>query len=90
MMREYRRHLPHQIPESVPIFLTWNVKGAMPRMQALEQVVKENGVTHMAAICAICKAQFTKVVPYYKYPMDMIQSVHGLVSKAIRLTPADK
>ncbi|MBS1235926.1 MAG: reductase [Proteobacteria bacterium] len=66
------------------------VKGAMPRMQALEQVVKENGVTHMAAICAICKAQFTKVVPYYKYPMDMIQSVHGLVSKAIRLTPADK
>jgi len=66
------------------------VKGAMPRMQALEQVVKENGVTHMAAICAICKAQFTKVVPYYKYPMDMIQSVHGLVSKAIRLAPADK
>jgi Fe-S oxidoreductase len=64
------------------------VKGAMPRMQALEQVVKENGVTHMAAICAICKAQFTKVVPYYKYEMDMIQSVHGLVSKAIRLSPA--
>jgi len=66
------------------------VKGAMPRMQALKQVVEENGVTHMAAICAICKAQFTKVVPYYKYQMDMIQSVHGLVSKAIRLTPADK
>jgi len=66
------------------------VKGAMPRMQALKQVVEENGVTHMAAICAICKAQFTKVVPYYKYEMDMIQSVHGLVSKAIRLTPADK
>jgi Fe-S oxidoreductase len=66
------------------------VKGAMPRMQALKQVVEENGVTHMAAICAICKAQFTKVLPYYKYQMDMIQSVHGLVSKAIRLTPADK
>jgi Fe-S oxidoreductase len=66
------------------------VKGAMPRMQALNQVVQENGVTHMAAICAICKAQFTKVVPYYKFEMDMIQSVHGLVSKAIRLTPADK
>jgi len=66
------------------------VKGAMPRMQALKQVVEENGVTHMAAICAICKAQFTKVVPYYKYEMDMIQSVHGLVSKAIRLTPSDK
>jgi Fe-S oxidoreductase len=66
------------------------VKGAMPRMQALKQVVEENGVTHMAAICAICKAQFTKVLPYYKYEMGMIQSVHGLVSNAIRLTPADK
>jgi Fe-S oxidoreductase len=66
------------------------VKGAMPRMQALKEVVEEKGVTHMAAICAICKAQFTKVLPYYKFQMDMIQSVHGLVSKAIRLTPADK
>jgi len=70
--------------------LELRVKGAMPRMQALKQVVEENGVTHMAAICAICKAQFTKVLPYYKYEMDMIQSVHGLVSTAIRLTPADK
>ena len=62
------------------------VKGAMPRMQALKEVVDESGVTHVAAICAICKAQFTKVLPYYKFPMDMIQSVHGLVSKAILLT----
>ncbi len=61
------------------------VKGAMPRMQALKQVVDEYGVNHVAAICAICKSQFTKVLPYYKYPMDMIGSVHGLVSKAIRL-----
>lgn len=29
--REYRRHLPHQIPESVPLFLTWNLKGAIPK-----------------------------------------------------------
>ena len=64
------------------------VKGAMPRMQALKEVVDESQVTHIAAICAICKAQFTKVLPYYKFPMDMIQSVHGLVSKAIRLDPA--
>jgi Fe-S oxidoreductase len=61
------------------------VKGAYPRMQALRDVVEQHGVTHMAAICAICKAQFTKVLPYYKFPMDMIQSVHGLVSNAIRL-----
>jgi Fe-S oxidoreductase len=61
------------------------VKGAMPRMQALKQVIDEHGVTHMATICAICKAQFTKVLPYYKRSMDMIVSVHGLVSNAIRL-----
>jgi REP element-mobilizing transposase RayT len=30
MKREYRRHLPHQVPNDVPIFLTWNLKGAMP------------------------------------------------------------
>ncbi len=65
------------------------VKGALPRMQALREVVEEHGVTHIAAICAICKAQFTKVLPYYQFPMDMIQSVHGLVSKAIRLGPTN-
>jgi Fe-S oxidoreductase len=63
------------------------VKGAAPRMQALQQVVEEHGVNYMAAICAICKSQFTKVLPYYKHPMDMIGSVHGLVSNAIVLGP---
>jgi len=63
------------------------VKGALPRMQALQQVVDEHGVNYLAAICAICKSQFTKVLPYYKHPMDMIGSVHGLVSKAIQLGP---
>jgi Fe-S oxidoreductase len=61
------------------------VKGAMPRMQALKQVVEEHDVNHIAAICAICKSQFTKVLPYYEFPMDMIGSVHGLVSNAIQL-----
>ena len=61
------------------------VKGAMPRMQALKQVVEENGVTHMAAICAICKSQFAKVLPYYGFAMDDIVSVHQLVSNAIVL-----
>ncbi len=65
--------------------LELRVKGSLPRMQALKQVVDEHGVTHVAAICAICKAQFSKILPYYKFPMDMIQSVHGLVSNAIRL-----
>src|SRR3990170_302576 len=39
------------------------VKGALPRMQALKQVVEEYGVNHIAAICAICESQFTKVLP---------------------------
>jgi Fe-S oxidoreductase len=65
--------------------LELRVKGAQPRMLALKQVVDEYGVNHVAAICAICKSQFSKVLPYYKFPMDMIGSVHGLVSKAIRL-----
>ena len=54
-------------------------------MQALHEVVEEHGVNHMVAICAICKSQFTKVLPYYEHPMDMIGSVHGLVSNAIVL-----
>jgi Fe-S oxidoreductase len=62
------------------------VKGAKPRMDALNNVIQENGVTHMAAICAICKSQFTKVLPYYGMDMDQIVSVHQLVSNAIVLT----
>jgi hypothetical protein len=41
----------------------------------------------MAAICAICKSQFTKVLPYYGMEMDQIVSLHQLVSNAIVLTP---
>jgi Fe-S oxidoreductase len=61
------------------------VKGALPRMSALKGVVEEHGVTHMAAICAICKSQFAKVLPYYGFEMDQIVSVHQLVSDAIVL-----
>jgi len=62
------------------------VKGALPRMEALKNVIDEHGVTNMAAICAICKSQFTKVLPFYGMDMDMIVSVHQLVSNAIILT----
>ena len=62
------------------------VKGAKPRMEALNTVMEDNGVTHMAAICAICKSQFSKVLPYYGMDMDQIVSVHQLVSNAIILT----
>jgi Fe-S oxidoreductase len=66
------------------------VKGALPRMEALKDVMDNQGVTHMAAICAICKSQFTKVMPYYGFSMDMIVSVHGLVSDAIQLGAKDE
>ena len=65
--------------------LELRVKGAKPRMEALKQVVDDDGVTHMVAMCAICKSQFTKVMPYYGYPMEMVVSLHQLVSRAIRL-----
>ncbi len=61
------------------------VKGAMPRMQALKEVVDRHGVTHMVAICAICKSQFAKMLPYYGFEMDQILSLHQLVGDAIVL-----
>jgi Fe-S oxidoreductase len=61
------------------------VKGALPRMEALKSVVDQHGVNFMAAICAICKAQFSKVLPSYGFDMGMIGGVHQLVSTAIRL-----
>jgi Fe-S oxidoreductase len=61
------------------------VKGALPRMEALKAVVDEHGVNFMATICAICKAQFSKVLPYYKFDMGMVGGVHQLVGDAIRL-----
>jgi Fe-S oxidoreductase len=61
------------------------IKGAFPRMEALQQVVDSHGVNFMATICAICKAQFTKVLPYYGFNMRLVGGVHQLVSSAIRL-----
>lgn len=61
------------------------VKGAAPRVQALHQVIEQHGVTHMAAICAICKSQFIQVLPYYGMGMDMIVSVHQLVGDGLIL-----
>jgi Fe-S oxidoreductase len=65
--------------------LELRVKGALPRMEALKHVVDEHGVNFMATICAICKAQFSKVLPSYGFNMSMVGGVHQLVSDAIRL-----
>ncbi len=59
------------------------VKGALPRMQALQTVDKAHDITHMVAICAICKSQFAKVLPYYGFQMDQILSLHQLVGDAL-------
>ena len=61
------------------------VKGAMPRAQALHEAVERSGVNTMAMICAICKAQFTKVLPMYGFDMEIVASVHQLVSDAVVL-----
>jgi Fe-S oxidoreductase len=65
--------------------LDLRIKGASPRMMAMQQVTADHGVTHMAAICAICKTQFSKVMPKYGYEMDNIMSVHQLVANAVIL-----
>jgi Fe-S oxidoreductase len=61
------------------------VQGAMPRMQAFKNVQETHGVNFLALICAICKAQFTKILPKYGVPMDVAGGVHQLVSNAIVL-----
>ncbi len=61
------------------------VKGALPRMEVLNQAVQEHGVNYMAAICAICKTQFSKIMPVYGFDRKMVGGVHQLVSNAIIL-----
>jgi len=62
------------------------LRGAQPRMRALRDVADEHGVTHMAMICAICKAQFTTVLPKYGFESDGVVGVHQMISNAIVLT----
>ncbi|KAF0099526.1 MAG: reductase iron-sulfur binding subunit [bacterium] len=61
------------------------VKGALPRMNAYNNVVQGQSVNFLALICAICKAQFTKVLPYYGFDRNMVGGVHQLVGTAIKL-----
>ncbi len=64
-------------------------KGAQPRMRALQGVADAHGVTHMASMCAICKAQFSKMLPEYGFDREAIVSLHQLVSNAIVLDRTD-
>ena len=65
------------------------VKGARPRMDAFRAVVEAHGITHLAAICAICKSQFSAILPHYGFEMDQVISVHQLVGDAVVLGAAD-
>lgn len=59
------------------------VKGAMPRMQEYKKIRDSHGANFFALICAICKAQFTKVFPYYGFEMEEVGGVHQLISNAL-------
>ncbi len=61
------------------------VSGAKPRVAALEEVIVSRGVTHMAAICAICKSQFRSVLPRFELDMNMIVSLHQIIGDAVVL-----
>lgn len=65
------------------------IKGALPRMEALKQVVDEHDVNTFVAICAICKTQFAKTFPYYNYGMDMVTSLHQVVGDSLQLGSND-
>ncbi|MHB8923516.1 MAG: sulfate reduction electron transfer complex DsrMKJOP subunit DsrK [Thermoleophilia bacterium] len=65
--------------------LELRVQGAMPRMQAFHKVQETHGVNFLALICAICKAQFTKILPKYDVSMNVAGGVHQLVASAIEL-----
>jgi Fe-S oxidoreductase len=62
------------------------VKGALPRMEVFQQAADEHGVNYLAAICAICKTQFSKVMPIYGFDRRTVGGVHQLVSNAIILS----
>ena len=59
------------------------VKGAAPRMAAFAAAE----VTHLAAMCAICKSQLARVFPEYGFDREQVISVHHLVGDAVRLDP---
>ena len=59
------------------------VKGAAPRMEAFGAAE----VTHLAAMCAICKSQLARVFPEYGFDREQVISVHHLVGDAVRLDP---
>ena len=63
--------------------MTLRIDGARPRMNAFERVVQNHGVTHLAAMCAICKTQLANMMPHFGFTLDQVVSVHQLVGDAL-------
>ncbi|MFK7993860.1 MAG: sulfate reduction electron transfer complex DsrMKJOP subunit DsrK [Granulosicoccus sp.] len=61
------------------------IKGALPRAQALQAVVDSDKVTHLVAICAICKTQLSQVLPHHDLGDVQVTSLHHLVGDALVL-----
>ena len=61
------------------------VQGAEPRARALQAVVEQEAVTHLVAICAICKTQFSGVLPEHGLRQVRTASLHALVGQAVVL-----
>lgn len=59
------------------------MKGALPRMRAYRSVARESGVTHLAAMCAICKTQLSSAFTHYGFEREDVLSVHQLVGDAL-------
>ena len=63
------------------------IKGSLPRAQALQAVVESHEVTHLVAICAICKTQLSQVLPHHELGGVQVTSLHQLVGDALVLGP---
>ena len=63
--------------------LELRVKGAAPRVDAFAELIAREGVTHLVAICAICKSQFAKVLPHHGLEFDQVLSLHQVVGDAL-------
>ena len=61
------------------------IKGALPRAQALQAVVDSDKVTHLVAICAICKTQLSQVLPEHDLADVHVTSLHHLLGDALVL-----
>lgn len=58
-------------------------RGAGPRLRALDAVVQAHGVTHMVAICAICKTQFSRVLNRSGSDADAASSARAIGPEAV-------